>query len=323
MKINCNIIRDLLPLYADQVCSDESRELIDEHLAECRGCSALLQQICNTDIETDLKMEAEDVLHHQADFFKRKSAVIGTAIAGIFTIPVLVCLIVNLAVGAALDWFFIVLASLIVAASLIVVPLVMPENKFLWTLGTFTASLLLLFGVICIYAHGSWFFVVSSSVLFGFSVCIFPFALYTKPLRILIGNQKGLTVMISSTVFFGLMMLSIGLYAKSSDFWRIAPVISLPVLALIWLLFLFIRYAKIDALVKAGICTSVIGICTFIGDSLINTWLGNHKPLPVFRPFNWRIDTVDGNIKWLVLISFSIAGIILIVSSIIKKIKEK
>lgn len=323
MKINCNIIRDLLPLYADQVCSDESRELIDEHLAECRGCSALLQQICNTDIETDLKMEAEDVLHHQADFFKRKSAVIGTAIAGIFTIPVLVCLIVNLAVGAALDWFFIVLASLIVAASLIVVPLVMPENKFLWTLGTFTASLLLLFGVICIYTHGSWFFVVSSSVLLGFSVCIFPFALYTKPLRILIGNQKGLTVMISSTVFFGLMMLSIGLYAKSSDFWRIAPVISLPVLALIWLLFLFIRYAKIDALVKAGICTSVIGICTFIGDSLINTWLGNHKPLPVFRPFNWRIDTVDGNIKWLILISFSIAGIILIVSGIMKKIKEK
>lgn len=323
MKINCNIIRDLLPLYADQICSNESRELVDEHLAECKDCSALLQQIRNTEIETDLKIEAENVLHHQADFFKRKSAVIGTAIAAIFMIPVVVCLIVNLAVGAALDWFFIVLASLVVAASLTVVPLVVPENKFLWTLGTFTASLLMLFGVICIYTHGTWFFIVSSSVLFGFSVCFLPFAVYTRPLKTLLGNQKGLTVMTISTLFFGLMMLSIGLYTKSSEFGRIAPVISLPILALAWLLFLFIRYTKIEVLVKAGICTSVIGVCGFIGDSLINTWLGNQKPLPVFTPFNWNIYTVDGNVKWLILISCSIAGIILIVSGILKKIKEK
>lgn len=323
MKINCNIIRDLLPLYADQICSNESRELVDEHLTECKDCSALLQQIRNTEIETDLKIEAENVLHHQADFFKRKSAVIGTAIAAIFMIPVVVCLIVNLAVGAALDWFFIVLASLVVAASLTVVPLVVPENKFLWTLGTFTVSLLMLFGVICIYTHGTWFFIVSSSVLFGFSVCFLPFAVYTRPLKTLLGNQKGLTVMTISTLFFGLMMLSIGLYTKSSEFGRIAPVISLPILALVWLLFLFIRYTKIEVLVKAGICTSVIGVCGFIGDSLINTWLGNQKPLPVFTPFNWNIYTVDGNVKWLILISCSIAGIILIVSGILKKIKEK
>lgn len=323
MKINCNVIRDLLPLYADQICSNESRELVDEHLSKCGDCSSLLQQIRNTEIETELKTEAENVLHHQADFFKRKSAIVGTAIAGIFMIPILVCLIVNLATGAALDWFFIVLASLIVAASLIVIPLVMPENKLLWTLGTFTSSLLLLFGVICIYTRGHWFFVVSSSVLLGFSVCFLPFAVYTKPLRTLLGNQKGLAVMTLSTLFFGLMMLSIGLFAKSAAFWRIAPVVSLPVLVLVWLLFLFIRYAKIEALMKAGICTSVIGICSFIGDSLINTWLGNPKPLPVFRPFIWRIDTVDGNVKWLILISCSITGIILIVSGIIKRTKEK
>lgn len=322
MKINCNIIRDLLPLYADRICSDESRDLVDEHLAECKDCSSLLKQMLDTEIETDLKAEAENVLHHQADFFKRKSAIVGTAIAGIFMIPVLVCLIVNLAVGAALGWFFIVLASLIVAASLIVVPLIVPENRLLWTLGTFTASLLLLFGVICIYTHGNWFFLVSSSVLFGFSVCFLPFAVYTRPLRTLIGNQKGLTVMISSTVFFGLMMFCIGLYTKSPDFVRIAPVISLPILVMIWLLFLFIRYAKIEALVKAGICTLVIGICSFIGDSLINTWLGNIKPLPVFRPFIWSINTVDGNVKWLILISCSIAGIILIVLGIHKRIKK-
>lgn len=69
------------------------------------------------ELESHLKAETGEVLRHQASLFKRKSAVVGVSIAGIFMIPVLVCLIVNLATGAALDWFFIVLASLITAAS--------------------------------------------------------------------------------------------------------------------------------------------------------------------------------------------------------------
>lgn len=318
MKMNCNVIRDLLPLYADQICSVESRELVDEHLTQCGDCSALLQQMRSTEIETGLKLETENVLRRQASLFKRKSAAIGAVIAGIFMIPILICLIVNLASGAALDWFFIVLASLITAASLIVVPLMMPENKLLWTLGTFTASLLLLLGVICIYTQGTWFFIVSTSVLLGFSVCFLPIALYTRPLKALLGNQKGLTVMGSATLFFGLMMLSIGLYTKSSEFRQIAPAVSLPIVGLVWLLFLFIRYAKLGGLFKAGICTTIVGVFSFFADSLINRWIGIEQPLPVFRPLIWKVSTIDGNVKWLFLLSCAFAGVILIVCGIIK-----
>lgn len=323
MKLNCNVIRDLLPLYADQICSEESRELVEEHLAECGDCSVLLQQIHSMELETHLKAETEDVLRHQASFFKRKSAVVGAVIAGIFMIPVLVCLIVNLATGAALDWFFIVLASLITAASLIVIPLMMPENRFLWTLGTFTASLLLLLGVICIYTHGKWFFMVAASVLLGFSVCLLPFAVHTKPLRALLGNQKALTVMVSATLFFGLMMLSIGLYTKSSEFWRIAPVVSLPILVFVWILFLLVRYAKLSGLIKAGICTVSVGIFSFFADYFMNSWIGNRISLPVFRPFVWKVSTIDGNVKWLHLLGCTLAGIILIVSGIARGGKRK
>lgn len=319
MKLNCDVIRDLLPLYVDQICSEESRELVDEHLTGCRDCSVILQQMRSTDIEAGLKSETEKVILHQAKFFKRKSAFVGAVIAGIFMIPVLVCLIVNLASGAALDWFFIVLASLITAASLIVVPLMMPENKLLWTFGTFTVSLLLLLGVICIYTHGNWFYVVSSSVLFGFSVCFLPFAVYAKPIRALIGRQKGLTVMTADTLLYAIMMLSIGLYTKSHDFWQIAPAISLPILAIVWLLFLLIRYPKFNGLIKAGICTVIIGGFSFIADKLINSWLGYEIPLPVFKPFIWNVNTVDGNVKWILLLGGFFVGIILIVSGIIKR----
>lgn len=38
MKIKCNVVRDLLPLYVDDVVSEESRELVDEHMKACGEC---------------------------------------------------------------------------------------------------------------------------------------------------------------------------------------------------------------------------------------------------------------------------------------------
>lgn len=45
MKISCKIIEDLLPLYIDDVCSEESRRIVDEHLSECSKCSEILNQM--------------------------------------------------------------------------------------------------------------------------------------------------------------------------------------------------------------------------------------------------------------------------------------
>jgi len=38
MKMNCEIIRDLLPLYVDEVCSAQSRHLVEAHLDVCAEC---------------------------------------------------------------------------------------------------------------------------------------------------------------------------------------------------------------------------------------------------------------------------------------------
>ena len=45
MKCRCGIIKDLLPLYVDHVCSDESKELIDQHLLECGNCKSYLNSL--------------------------------------------------------------------------------------------------------------------------------------------------------------------------------------------------------------------------------------------------------------------------------------
>ena len=38
MKYPCGIIKDLLPLYIDDVCAPESKEAIEAHLSDCAGC---------------------------------------------------------------------------------------------------------------------------------------------------------------------------------------------------------------------------------------------------------------------------------------------
>ena len=52
MKTECDVIRDLLPLYADDACSEHSRALVEEHLDECPSCSEMLQRLKEDEIVT-------------------------------------------------------------------------------------------------------------------------------------------------------------------------------------------------------------------------------------------------------------------------------
>ena len=45
MRIKCDVINDLLPLYVDDVLSDASRELVDEHIKECESCRKTLENM--------------------------------------------------------------------------------------------------------------------------------------------------------------------------------------------------------------------------------------------------------------------------------------
>ena len=45
MKLDCDVIRDLLPLYAEKLASSASSALVEQHLAECEACRAELEQM--------------------------------------------------------------------------------------------------------------------------------------------------------------------------------------------------------------------------------------------------------------------------------------
>ena len=37
-KISCHIIQDILPLYVDGIVSEDTKEMVEEHLRECESC---------------------------------------------------------------------------------------------------------------------------------------------------------------------------------------------------------------------------------------------------------------------------------------------
>ena len=213
MKFSCDLIRDLLPLYADDACSQDSRRAVDEHLQECPDCQKLYQKLQNREIEENLSLERNDVIEYGTRQFKKRSAAVGSTLSGFFMIPILVCLIINITSGAGMGWFFIVLAALCVAASLILVPIMVPRDKAFWTLCAFCASLTVLLGITCLATGGDWFWVASAASLFGLGLIFLPFAIKAKPVQKWIGNSsKPLLVIAADLVLFLNMMTAINVH---------------------------------------------------------------------------------------------------------------
>lgn len=314
MIYKCDMIRDLLPLYQDGICSESSRQAVETHLAECAECRSILEaERSSTALEGIIGTERAAVLNSQARYFKRKSAVAGTVIAGLFMLPVLICLIVNLAQGG-LTWFLIVLAAMLIPFSLVAVPLLAPEHKGLWTLGSFTVSLLMLLAVCSIYSGGSWFFIAAPAVLFGLSVIFAPFVVRSEPVAAKIGRHKALTVLLLDTSLFVAMMLGIGFTNGLGLFYyRIAASVTLPIIGLVWVLFLLIRYLPLNGLLKAAACLCTVGTGMLVFDRLWNSF-GNTAGLVIEvwnREFFFSTNAATAVFCIILGLVFAVPGIIL------------
>lgn len=69
-KISCNIIRDLLPLYVDEVVSQDTRAMMVEHLEQCAECREKYENMKGTvviPVEDDIKL-----LEHFKNAWKKK-----------------------------------------------------------------------------------------------------------------------------------------------------------------------------------------------------------------------------------------------------------
>lgn len=108
-KIECSYVRDLLPLYIDEIVSDETKQYVTKHLDNCEECREIYQE---------MKMEVEDIrlkdINNQKNFLKQtKKFLILKAINSMMFLAIVICFIVNLAVEHGLTWFPIAAVSIL------------------------------------------------------------------------------------------------------------------------------------------------------------------------------------------------------------------
>jgi hypothetical protein len=86
MKIKCNIIKDLLPLYAEKLTSEESNSLILEHISECESCKNEYEKITE-------KVELPTNLNDYINLKKAKRKDRNNLIIGIISVVLFLLLI--------------------------------------------------------------------------------------------------------------------------------------------------------------------------------------------------------------------------------------
>jgi len=274
MKYECDVIQDLLPLYQDKICSDKSRTIVEEHISECAVCRKIVGQIGDNTVEVKLLKEKNTVLQEHQRLVKRKTTTIGMAVAGILIIPVLVCLICNIAIGHALDWFFIVLASMLFVASVIVVPLIAETRKLMWVILAGTASLILLLLTCCIYTRGSWFYVASSACILGISVVFAPFVVAPLCEETKLKKHRAALIMLWDTIWLYLLLIACGFFVQGDVvYWYMAISISFYVVLLVWIYVGVISYGQKNALIKAGFLVALTGIWIGVANDVLNLLL--------------------------------------------------
>lgn len=108
MKISCKIIEDLLPLYIDEVCSEDSKKIIEEHLSQCSKCEENFKKmkmsyISEENIEINLK-EAESIKNlsekwNRKIFLAKLKGVVSTLV-----FVSLLLLFIHIFVGIKISW---------------------------------------------------------------------------------------------------------------------------------------------------------------------------------------------------------------------------
>lgn len=104
--MNCNVIRDLLPLYAEDMVSPESKALVEDHLQGCESCTKELEDLKNTpklplEVETGSLRRVGNAIQKRRTLTALAAAM--TAIALIVTVYIFMNTTIYLTAGQAVE----------------------------------------------------------------------------------------------------------------------------------------------------------------------------------------------------------------------------
>lgn len=226
----------------------------------------------------------------------------------LYGIPLLVCLIVNIAIDGRLSWFFIVLASELVIISLTLTPMFFNGRHMLVRVLGFTISLIVLLAVCCFYTNGNWFYIAMISIIFVISLIFMPSALRTLWMPVPLGNHRTLVYFIANTFLLFAVLKAVEIFANGNWFLSVAMPITVFCLILPWGCMLIECYAKINRFLKMAGCLGLTTVLVLFFRGFIDRVLGQPYKLGLYFNFNDfdNMEYFDGNIH--AILFFALLG---------------
>ena len=85
--VNCNVIKDIISLYIDNLLSDDSKSIVDKHISKCDECKKYLD-VMSEDIKCDVSFNENDLaqvkLVEKIKKADSKKTIFITVIGGVF-----------------------------------------------------------------------------------------------------------------------------------------------------------------------------------------------------------------------------------------------
>jgi len=214
-----------------------------------------------------------------------------------------VCFICDLAVFHRLDWFWIVLTSLLLAFSFTNLPFLVRENRAVVCLASATGALLLLLLACWRFVGGIW-------ILGGLAITAVSLAL---PWGVWVVRRfwKGRTavgIMVLLTVWVPVLLAVIRFFAGGEWLLSLGWPIAWFCLMFLWTYFTVAYWLPVSRWCKAGLLTAITAFAVPLGDGFA-TWLSTGERAPtLFQYFAWwRIFAHEsGGPSWVNILVFTI-----------------
>lgn len=265
-KLPCDVVQDLLPLYVDGVCSADSRQLVDAHLAECDDCRRVLADLQESETEVAFHADAKAVIRAHNKHQSKTALALGVLISVFLTGVMGVMLYVTLKGWSDWQTTITVGASLLFLAGLTAVPLLASSKRLTKAIVFSTLALVLV--ILCEEAFfgeesGLETLQIITATIFAISLFAFPVVVRQAHLPEPLCHHKLVITMLWDSIWFVLMMLFLAIDVPQEMGFVMVATLSL--VAVAWLIALAARYLRVHWLAKGGIAVVLLALWTAFG----------------------------------------------------------
>lgn len=322
----CDVVQDLLPLYYDDACSSASKKMVEQHLMTCEKCKRTYDALKNTTIDMIMKNESDGILERHAKKERNLAYKAGIVIALILMIPVVLTFIVSMSSGGGLGVFAVLTASMLLVASLTVVPLLSEQKRLTKSILVGVIALLLIMFFVDQMNGGGEFILWTIPTIFGLSIILFPVIIRNITLLPVLSDKKVLITLAWDTLWLFLTIFEVCNHSGDIEGTRAGYMISIILMTGVWLIFLVARYLPVNAWIKAGIIILISCIWTVFSNDVYVYFSEHKKQLTILSTnfSDWSNDIcVNANVYILILIFGGIIGFGLLVYGVVNMKRKK